>query len=112
MIQFPTIVYKSPGSRRNAHGTYDYVGVKTQEEFDRRIVNGWHHSQAAAFAALKQHQQVEVVSSHNPIPEDQTSRFEIEQKALALGLKFDGRTSDKKLNKLIAQAMETVNNGV
>jgi hypothetical protein len=105
MIQFPTIVYKSPGSRRNAHGTYDYVGVKTQEEFDRRIADGWHPSRAAAFASLKQPQPPEVTSSPAPIPDDQPTRAELEQKALALGLKFDGRTTDKKLLERIEQAL-------
>jgi hypothetical protein len=105
MIQFPTIVYKSPGSRRNAHGTYDYVGVKTQEEFDRRIADGWHPSQAASFASLKQPHHPEVTSSPAPILDAQPTRAELEQKAVALGLKFDGRTTDKKLFERIEQAL-------
>lgn len=105
MIQFPTIVYKSPGSRRNKYGTYDYVGVKTQEEFDRRIADGWHPSQEAAFASLKQPHPPEVTSSPAPILDAQTTRADLEQKALALGLKFDGRTTDKKLLERIEQAL-------
>lgn len=105
MIQFPTIVYKSPGIRRNKYGTYDYVGVKTQEEFDRRIADGWHPSQAAAFASLKQPHPPEVTSSPAPILDAQPTRAELEQKAVALGLKFDGRTTDKKLFERIEQAL-------
>ncbi len=33
------------------------------------------------------------------------TREELETKAIELGLKFDGRTSDKKLTKLIAEAL-------
>lgn len=105
MIQFPTIVYKSPGSRRNAQGTYDYVGVKTQEEFDRRIANGWHPSQAAAFASLKQTRAPEITPSPAPILESAPNRSELEHKATELGLKFDGRTTDKKLFERIQQAL-------
>ena len=33
----------------------------------------------------------------------EATREELEQKAKELGIKFDGRTSDAKLNKLIAE---------
>lgn len=42
-----------------------------------------------------------VVENDDAMP----TREELETKATELGLKFDGRTSDKKLTKLIAEAL-------
>ena len=44
---------------------------------------------------------IEPVVTENDMP----TREELETKATELGLKFDGRTSDKKLTKLIAEAL-------
>jgi hypothetical protein len=33
-MEFPTIVYRVPGRHLRPHGTYDYAGANTQEEFD------------------------------------------------------------------------------
>jgi hypothetical protein len=43
-----------------------------------------------------------------PIPEDDAppTRAELEEKAKLLGIKFDGRTSNRKLGKLIEEAMK------
>ncbi len=47
-------------------------------------------------------------STQEPIPEDDAppTRAELEEKAKLLGIKFDGRTSNRKLGKLIEEAMK------
>ena len=47
-MEFPTIVYKAKGSHIRPHGTYDFVGVNTQEEFDAKLSEGWFESLQAA----------------------------------------------------------------
>lgn len=110
MIVFPTILYKSPGKHLTRFGTFNYVGVKTQAEFDAKIKEGWHPSQAAAFAHVKQKTSPPEVVQPAPIQTSDDSapptREELEQKATELGLKFDGRTTDKKLLERIEEALK------
>lgn len=97
---FPKLVYKSPGPHRCAkNGTkgYAYVGVEDQKAFDERIAQGW-------FATAKEAMSPKEV-------EAPPTRQEIEKMARDLDIKFDGRTSDKKLLKLIDDKLEE-NRGV
>ena len=41
MIEFPSMVYRSPGNWQARGGTYDYCGVESQEELDEAISLGW-----------------------------------------------------------------------
>lgn len=90
----PTIVYKDVGPYQRQGGTFNYKGVNTQEQFDEALSNGWLASYADIFEPAP------VVDNSPP------TREELEQKAKELGIKFDGRTSDKKLGELIAQRLE------
>jgi hypothetical protein len=47
-MEFPMLVYKAEGRHSRAGGTYDFVGVNTQEEFDTKISEGWFESLQAA----------------------------------------------------------------
>ena len=47
----------------------------------------------------------EVIEAADPIVESAPTREEMTIKARELGIKFDGRTSDKKLSSLIATAL-------
>lgn len=50
-----------------------------------------------------------VAIEFSAVPEDNApvTREELEAKATELGIKFDGRTTNNKLSKLIAQALES-----
>lgn len=110
MIQFPAILYKSPGKHLCRYGTFNFVGVKTQAEFDAKINNGWHPTQAAAFASQEQKIRPPTEPQSAPIVKDSDesppTRAELEQKANELGLKFDGRTTDKRLLERIEEALK------
>lgn len=99
----PTIVYKPSGSYQRLGGTFDYKGVNTQEELDAAIEAGWHADYAEMLNPKP-------TASHEPEPEPANdaapTRAELEQKASELSLKFDGRTSDKKLGELISEALK------
>jgi hypothetical protein len=56
--------------------------------------------QAAAAEAQAQAQAQEVVDIE-PVDESAPTREELEAKAIELGIRFDGRTKDKKLGQLI-----------
>lgn len=41
MIEFPAMVYRSPGKNPARYGTFDYCGVESQEELDEALSLGW-----------------------------------------------------------------------
>ena len=97
----PKLVYKSPGSQYGPEGkTYSWAGVKTQEELDGKLADGWHLTMSEAITPKQTEIKVE-------IPEDtsEPTRSELEEKATQLGLKFDGRTPDGKLGQKIVDAL-------
>lgn len=136
---FPTMVYRSPGQQRKpGGGTYDFIGVQTQDELDAKLATGWFSTAAEAIEAAgdnaggfkkpkpkwaikpikkkkpakpldwreqaKAAQAVatEVEQEPEPINDDaEPTRAELEAKATELGIRFDGRTKDKKLGQLI-----------
>lgn len=97
--EFSEILYKGKGDHQRKGGTFSYVGVKSQEELDAKLAEGWHLSLEDAIQA-----------HDNPIPKapDNTAptRAELEQQATELEIKFDGRTTDAKLAKLIEEALK------
>jgi len=98
--QFPTIVYKGKGPYSRAGGTYDYASANDQDELDAKLNEGW-------FATLP----VAIDANDNPQPvsadDAPPTRSELEAKAAELGIKFDGRTTDKKLGQLIQDKLST-----
>jgi hypothetical protein len=91
-MKFPGFVYKSPGKMGKVKNkTYDWSPVQNEQELSEKLAKGWYATRDEAFSP----KQPEV--NENALP----TRAEIEQKARELGIKFDGRTSDKKLLKLI-----------
>lgn len=83
------MLYKS-GSQMQWHGmSLDYV-IVDESEIDSRLAEGWHIHPLDIGA--------------EPVNDGAPTRAELEQKARELGLKFDGRTTDAKLAKLIEDA--------
>lgn len=90
-MKFPTMVYKSPGKHNAGHyRTYDFKGVKDQKEFDKALKEGW--SETLPEALEKK-------------PKKSNKREELENLADKLDIKYDGRTSDKKLEDNIDAAI-------
>ena len=129
MIELPAILYQSPGPHKKpGGGTYRIVGIKTQEELDAKLLAGWFASSAEAIEAAgdkattpkkvaewrlkakakktKKRRPSKPLGWKLPVPvpviEDAPpTRAELETKAKELGIRFDGRTRDKKLGQLI-----------
>lgn len=106
---FPILVYKCPGEHHAHDGaTYKYKSASSQEELEKLCADDWHDSLVKAVEAFKA-PEVEVKEPEIVVEEDQSqanknappTREEMEVKAKELGIKFDGRTSDAKLLKLI-----------
>jgi hypothetical protein len=137
MSVFPVMLYKSPGiHKKPGGGTYTYISVQTQEEFNEKTDAGWFESSAQAIEAagenatpvgkpkpkwaikptkkkkpakpLDWREQVKAEPALAPEPKPEPidedtgpTREELEAKATELGIRFDGRTKDKKLGQLI-----------
>jgi hypothetical protein len=131
MSLLPTMVYRSPGIFKKPNGgTYTYFPVETQEQLDKMLGDGWFKTSAEAVEAagdkatpaskpkpkwamkpvkkkkmgkpLDWREQVKTAPVAEPVLDDAApTRAELEAKATELGIRFDGRTKDKKLGQLI-----------
>jgi hypothetical protein len=94
MRLLPTILYRVPGAHFGPLGvTYDYRGIDTQEALEAALADGWHDSLTAAMAPPVAAPEAALV----PADEAPVMRAELDQKAEELGIKVDGRWSDKRL---------------
>lgn len=101
-MTFPRLVYRSANSHRLA---------RDKAEFEQLRADGWfasvpeaikgEHADAPPVAPVEIQDQA-VTEPDNAPP----TRAELEAKATELGIKFDGRTTDKKLVEMIHTAME------
>ena len=91
MTDFPTLVYRDGGPYQRRGGTYSSIVVNSQDEFD-----------AALDAGCVTHPDFIGQDTDNAPP----TRAELEAKATELGLKFDGRTTDRRLLAAIDAALK------
>jgi uncharacterized protein YunC (DUF1805 family) len=103
-----TMLYKAPGPHDIHGGHYDYIVVDADEEgaIDAAKEAGWFETTTEAKAAkdtADAAKAAEVQKPDNLLP---ATRAELEQKANELGIKFNDKTSDKKLRDLIAATLE------
>ena len=98
-MEFPSLVYKAEGKYIRPHGTYDFTGANNQEELDAKLKEGWFESLEAAIKGK--------TAAPEPVLDDNAppTREELEAKATELGIKFDGRYSDKKIAQMIDEAL-------
>jgi hypothetical protein len=114
MTEFPAFVYKGKGKHQGNGGTFDAETVQTAEELSKKLSEGWflNHGEAIlaskskSFAATPISKPVEPVSELSVDDNAPPTRQELETKAAELGIKFDGRYSDKRLALLIDEALE------
>ena len=100
MMEFPTLVYKNGGPHQRPGGTFDYKRIVNDDQLAAALADGW-------FLTLVEATQPAEVDPTEVPPDDDAppTRDELETKARELGLKFDGRTSDKALLSKIEAAL-------
>ena len=84
MTEFPALVYKAKGRFQRNGGTYDFTGVNNAEDLAKKLADGWFETLEAAI---------------NGKPVQSFAATE-------LGIKFDGRYSDKRIAGLIEEALK------
>lgn len=135
-MEFPCHLYRCPGSMRRGEIAFDMAGAENQAQYDVLAENGWKLTFEEAVAAAgdnailkrkrakfrkpygykkprKPSRPINMVDSKQAavadleaVADEQPTRDELVQKATDLGLKFDGRTGDKKLLAMIEQAIK------
>ena len=100
MMEFPTLVYKDGGPHQRPGGTFDYKRIVNDDQLAAALADGWFLTlvEATQPAAVDL---AEIASNDDAPP----TREELETKARELGIKFDGRTSDKTLLSKIEAAL-------
>lgn len=109
----PTMLYKTPGPYEIHGGHFDYCVVE-EEDIAQAQADGWsltttealaaREAKIAADAAAKEAAAEAAAAQALADETKPPTRAELEQMAKSLNLPFDGRTSDKKLAKLIEAA--------
>lgn len=104
-MNFPCLVYRTPGPHGKGDRTYAYLGVEDQAAFDRAVSNGWHASKLDAFAGLEAGKIVDAVVDASAAIDDVSpaTRGEMEQKAKELGIRGIHRMKDETLAQRIAE---------
>lgn len=102
MSKFEDIVYKCPGSHSLPGGSYDYMGVKSEEQKAKALTEGWFDTIGEAIDGKAIELPTEVVEQEDDSP---PTREELETQAKELDIKFDGRTKDSKLLSKINEAL-------
>lgn len=95
-MEFPRMLYRVGEMIALESGKYDFL-IVSESEYESAVADGWHIDQYAAKAAIEP---ADINQS------GEVTREEMEQKASELGLKFDGRTSNKKLLAMIEEAVK------
>ncbi len=101
-MEFPRMLYRVGTAWVLESGTYDLATANDAEHMAELQADGWHADQYAARDALLP---VEPAEPAEPADDAPPTREELEAKATELGIKFDGRTGDKKLTALIAEKL-------
>lgn len=98
-----TMLYKCPGPHEIHGGHFDYTIVDADEEgaIDAAKADGWFETTDEAKAAADEAKAKREAELNAP-----PTRAELEAKANELGIKFNDKTSDKKLSDLIAASLE------
>ncbi len=103
-MEFPRIVFKCPGDLPRQGGTFKVLQVADDASHADAVAYGWFSSLPEA---IESHDNPKpVVVDVAPDVAEQESRESLESRAKEIGIKFDGRTSDAKLSRLIAEASQ------
>lgn len=107
--KYPQVLYRVPGNDlivdREPIGV---LIVHDDDEYAAAAAEGWKDHPIEARAAYVPPPAVEPVPAEPVIPPDDAppTRDELERKAVELGIKVDGRWSDKRLGEAIAEKLK------
>lgn len=93
-MQFPRLVFRSPGPEQCQGGTYAHACVRNQDELDNRLADGWHATLPEALQPKPV--PVSIAADTSALDVSATSD-DIRRKAIAPGLKVRANASDESI---------------
>ena len=103
MDDFPRMLYRAPGGDvQTDSGWCAYTIVQDAAAMDAALSDGWAETSEAAAANLRDAQAPKADTSADDAP---PTRAELERKAAELGIRVDGRWSDKRMGEEISKAL-------
>lgn len=116
-FDYPKMLYRFPATGQSSltleGAAFDTATVESADDEAAATAEGWCTTWPAARkvhddaqAAAKAQADADAAAAQAADAKALPTRAEMEQKATELGIKFDGRTSDKKLSDQIAAALE------
>jgi hypothetical protein len=114
-VIYPCHVYCSPGPYQTATKapTWGCKTVNDAAEHHAALCDGWHDTMQSAIESAGNAKPSRRANVSSPMPsvnveQDNSAptRAEMETKAAELGIKFDGRTGDKRLLERINEALK------
>ena len=109
MIEFPTILYRVPGTWPAKGFTFATRPANNMDEYDAAVADGWHPSVPLAEEAWRKPAAVQMPPPQPPpVPADDAppTRAEIEAKCRELGISVHHKHSDATLLKKIEDALK------
>lgn len=104
-MDYPRFVYRKAQGKREDRSAFDTLLVHNDDARAAALKDGWSDDVVSALTP-KDQPAASADDVGNVVGDDlPPTRAELEAKAVELGLKFDGRTSDRKLGLLIAEAL-------
>jgi len=117
-MEYPALVYRCPGAHFGPDGaTYDSISVQNATQLAAALADGWaetlvkavelyfgkfNESVADSVPNIDAPDAAEISEVDESAP---PTREELEEKANEIGIKFDGRTTDRKLQEKIEEAL-------
>ena len=99
--EFPRMLYKAGGPEHIHGGQFLTLIVNDEAEQADALDQGWDMTTSDARARVEAKLAKEEQRKDAPADNEPPTRAELEQKAKDLGVKFDGRTPEKKLAEMI-----------
>jgi hypothetical protein len=110
---FPRMLYRAGGVEQIHDGRFSTLIVADEQALNAALADGWFLTTPEAVAADEAVKQLAATAAAEKAAAEiatlkaaPPTRPEMEQKATELGVKFDGRTSDRKLLAMIEAALE------
>lgn len=105
MSDYPKYVYRKAQNAREDHSAFESLVVVNDDDLSQALLYGWHHDVISALT--EEDKPAASDGDLSAVADDDLppTRAELEAKAEQLGLKFDGRTSDRKLGIMISEAL-------
>lgn len=99
MDRFPLMLYRAGREVATDSGPMDVHVVADADALAAALADGWHETSPAAAEAVRA-----VLDA--PAEDAPPTRAELEQKAAELGIKIDGRWSEKRIASAIAEKLQ------